>query len=533
MKPDHIVIGAGSSGAVVANRLSADGGAQVLLLEAGGKPHFLSHIPGWYSLLNRSRMDWAFWTEPLQHAGGRRVFIPRGRALGGCSATNAMAYVRGNAKDYDRWAEQGNSGWDFRSLLPYFKRSENSHVFRDAFHGNEGELHITRRARYSPPAYAFIEACREHGIPLNEDYNGERQEGVSFLQYTILDNKRQSTYDAFLKPIAARSNLRIRTGAFVKRILIEHDRAVGVEVFTGRDSTERILCNKEVILCAGAIQSPQLLKVSGIGDREELEPLGITTVRHLPAVGRNLQDHIWSGTSDHGTATGLNHAIGKPQFVKHLVRHLRGKESLLDNSIIETTAFFRSTEQEVVPDLQFHFTPLHTGGDYNADLYDPFTLPTTNGYTTLAILLHPESRGHIGLRSSDPRMAPIIQPNFLSHERDLQRLIIGLRKAMDVMDSGHFAPFRARPMNWPPRNASDDVLKEHIHRTLETLYHPVGTCRMGNGENSVVNAELQVHDLAGLRVADASIMPEIISGNTNAACIMIGEKVADMIMRKG
>ena len=530
MNVDFIIIGAGSAGSVLANRLSKNSENSVLLIEAGAKPSFLSKIPGWYSLLNRSKMDWAFSTEPQKFVNNRKIYIPRGKCLGGSSATNAMAYVRGNAKDYDHWQELGNEGWNYDSVLPYFKKSENNYSFNNEFHGKEGELKISLRKEYSKSTYHFIEACKENSLNFNEDYNGETQEGSSFLQFTIDKNIRQSTYEAFLKPISDRANLTIKTNSSVKRILIENEKAIGVEIYIGKNSTEKIFCNKEVILCAGAIQSPQLLKISGIGPKKELQQFNIEVIKDLPAVGENLKDHVWTGTSDFSKINGLNNIIKKTGFVNHLFQYFRKKESLLNHSIIETTSFFKSSEDQKIPDLQFHFSPLHMGNDYKADLYNPFSLPKTNGHTILAILLHPKSSGSIRLQSNDSRVAPLIQPNFLSHENDVKRLLFGLKKAMEIMDSASFDDVRLEKMNWPLRNSSDEDLIEHLKKTLETLYHPVGTCRMGNDENSVVNNKLQVHGIANLRVADASIMPDIISGNTNAACIMIGERAADFIL---
>ena len=531
MNVDFIIIGAGSSGSVLANRLSTEAENSVLLIEAGGKPSFFSKIPGWYSLLNRGKMDWAFSTEPQEFVNNRKIYIPRGKCLGGSSATNAMAYVRGNAKDYDSWQEMGNEGWNYDSVLPYFKKSENNFSFNDKFHGKEGELKVSLRKNYSKSTYHFIEACKENGLNFNEDYNGENQEGSSFLQYTIDQNIRQSTYEAFLKPISDRTNLTIKTNTSVKKILIDNGKAIGVEIYTGKNTSEKIFCDREVILCAGAIQSPQLLKVSGIGPTEELKKFDIELIKDLPAVGENLKDHVWTGTSDFSSENGLNNIIKKTGFVSNLFQYFRKKESLLNYSIIETNSFFKSSEDQKVPDLQFHFSPLHMGIDYKADLYNPFSLPITNGYTILAILLHPESTGSILLQSKDSRVSPLIQPNFLSHDSDVKRLLFALKKAMAIMDSSSFEDVRQEKMDWPKRNSSDEDLIDHIKKTLETLYHPVGTCRMGNEENSVVNNKLQVHGIKNLRIADASIMPDIISGNTNAACIMIAERAADFILK--
>ncbi|MFC6269572.1 GMC family oxidoreductase [Frigoriflavimonas asaccharolytica] len=530
MNPDYIVIGAGSSGGVLANRLSTNAENSVLLLEAGGKPTFLSKIPGWYSLLNRSKMDWAFSTEPQKFVNNRKIFIPRGKALGGSSATNAMAYVRGSAKDYNLWKQLGNNGWEYAEVLKYFKKSENNHSFNDHFHGKNGELNVSLRQKYHKSSYAFIAACQEFGLDFNEDYNGKYQEGTSFLQYTIHNNIRQSTYEAFLKPIYQRENLKIRTGAEVKKIIIKDGKAVGVEIFTGRNTTEQVFCRKEIILCAGAIKSPQILKISGIGPKDELKKFNIEVLVDNQAVGENLKDHIWTGCSDFSKENGLN-SITKPSgFLQNMLQYMRKKESLFNHSIIETTSFFKSSEEEEVADLQFHFSPLHIGTDYQADLYNPFSLPKTNGHTILTVLLHPESSGFIGLNSADSRIAPKIQPNFLSKENDLKRLIFGLKKSLQILDSPQFDEVRASKMNWPPRNSSDEQYAEHIKKTLETLYHPVGTCRMGNDENSVVNSNLKVHNIENLRIADASIMPDIVTGNTNAACIMIAEKAADLIL---
>lgn len=531
MTPDYIVVGAGSAGCVLARRLSEDPNNKVLLLEAGGKPNWFSKVPGLYSLLHTTKMNWGFWTEPQAHANGRKIFIPRGKALGGSSATNAMAYVRGNRQDYDTWAALGNTGWDYASVLPYFKRSERHLSLHDDVHGQAGELRIDFSPRYFPMTDCFMDACKDAGIPFNPDYNGANQEGASYLQYTIDGGKRENTYDAFLAPVCDRSNLHIRTGAMVKRIVVQDQKAKGVEVYTGKNTTEMITCNKEIILAAGAIQSPQLLQVSGIGDPDELRKWNIDVVADLPGVGQNLQDHVWSGTSDYASVLGINATLKKSIFVRELFKHWRRKPSMMDNSIIEGNAFVRSSDKESSPDLQFHFAPVQLGTDYNDTLYDALKLPTENGYSILAILIQPKSRGSVRLRSADVRDVPVIQPNFLSDPADVQTLLVGMKKTMSILDSAAFDTVRGDKMDYPPRNSSDEALIEHIKNTLETLYHPVGTCKMGNGEDAVVDAKLRVRGMEGLRVADASIMPTIVRGNTNAACIMIGEKAADLVLK--
>jgi choline dehydrogenase-like flavoprotein len=525
---DFIIVGAGSAGCVLANRLTEDPTCKVLLLEAGGRGGFQTNIPGAYAILHNSAVDWAFWTEPQTHVGNRKLFIPRGKALGGCSTTNAMAYVRGNQEDYNEWAALDNEGWSFQDILPYFKKSEHHEVFDGIYHSQEGPLHVSFARHPSRLTKHFVEACVEKGIPYNEDYNGEMQLGASLLQYTIKNNKRQSTATAFLRPVMQRPNLTVRTNAWVKQILIEKDTAVGVELLTGK-GTEKISCQKEVIVCAGAIKSPQLLLLSGIGDREMLRKAGIEAKIDLPGVGHNLQDHLWTHVSNLCNIPTANRDIRPFNQLKGILQYLLFNKGPFCNSPIEANAFFKTADELARPDIQLHFAPFYIGNDYQTNLYDIKTYPTENGFSILTILLHPQSRGFVALRSNNPLDPPLIQPNFLQHEKDKTTLLKGLKKTMEIADATAFKLYSVAGLHHPARHAPEEELLAHIDKSLETLYHPVGTCNMGNDQMAVVNDKLQVHGVSGLRIMDASIMPTIVSGNTNAACIMIGEKGADLI----
>ncbi|HTE28454.1 GMC family oxidoreductase [Flavitalea sp.] len=526
---DYIIVGAGSAGCVLANRLSEDPSCSVLLLEAGGKGSLKTEIPGAYGTLHNSSVDWAFWTEPQRYVDDRRLFIPRGKVLGGCSTTNAMAYVRGNPEDYNQWAELGNKGWSYPEVLPYFKKSENNESFDEPYHSKSGSLSIGFAKYPSPLSKIFIEACVENGIPITEDYNGTTQLGTSLLQYTIKNNRRQSTNTAFLKPVMHRSNLTVRTNVLVKRIIIKQDKASGVELITGKATTENMYCKKEVIVSAGAIKSPQLLLFSGIGDYSILKHAGIDMKLSLPGVGKNLQDHIWTGAGNLSEIATSNNELKPINRIKGLLNYLLLNKGPLCNSPVETTTFIKTNPGLKTPDIQFHFIPFHIGDNYQTDIYSINTFPTTNGFGVMAILLHPQSRGEVTIRSGDPFGPPVIEPNFLQEEKDRTTLLAGLKIAMKLVDAKAFRSISPAGINHPSRDATDEALMIHLRKSLETLYHPVGTCKMGADPMAVVNERLQVHGVDSLRVIDASIMPTIISGNTNAACIMIGEKGADLI----
>jgi len=531
MMYDYIIIGAGSAGCVLANRLSADPSQKVLLLEAGDRDKKLEiHIPGAYTKLNNTKVDWSFWTEPQEHVDGKKIYIPRGKTLGGSSSTNAMAYVRGNKEDFNEWAALGNKGWSYEEVLPYFKKSEHNENFGEPFHGKSGPLNVTHSQQPTPLGEAFIKACESNGIPRNDDYNGAEQMGASMLQFTIKNNERHSTASAFLKPVMQRTNLTVKTGSHVKKIIIAEGRATGVEVIANAGEAEIYSCSKEIVLTAGAIQSPQILMLSGIGDRNILDRVGIPVVKHLPGVGKNLQDHIWSGVSGFTNIPMGNSLIRPWPMFKALVQHLVTKKGPLGNSPLEANAFLKSDPSLDRPDIQFHMAPIAIAPGYATDIYKLDTFAKKDGYGILVILLRPESRGFISLRSNNPLDSPVIQPQFFSEKRDLDVMLWALKKSIAISSDPAMKEYAPGPIHFPEGPYSDESLKAHIRKSLETLYHPVGTCKMGNDDNSVVNDQLKVHGIKGLRVADASIMPTIVSGNTNAACIMIGEKAAELIL---
>jgi len=531
-KFDYIIIGAGSAGCVLANRLSADPNNKVLLVEAGGPDkNMFIHIPAGCPKLHKSKVDWGFETEPQEHVLNRKIYLPRGKTLGGCSSTNYMAYVRGNKEDYNDWERLGNKGWSYEEILPYFKKSEHNEDIDNEFHQKGGPLNVGFSKLFSTPySKIFIEACKDEGFKENSDYNGAEQAGVGMFQNTIKEGKRNSAAVAFLNPIKDRSNLTILTNTLTKKVIIENGVAKGIEVFNKKGKTEALFADKEIIISAGTFNSPHILMLSGIGDKEELAAHGIETVHDLPGVGKNLQDHLMyalGGSTKKQDAQ--NHHIKIANQVVDLTKYFLFKKGAMTQGPLESVAFGSSSLSPDRVDYQFHYTSFNLGENNEADIYDIDTYPTKDGVTILPTLLRPKSRGQVSLRSNNPKDKVSIQPNFLSEPEDRQVLIEAGKKAIRVLKNKRFTEVLEK-LYIGTRLPSDEDLLKYIQENLETVYHPVGTCKMGQDDMAVVDERLRVHGIDNLRVIDASIMPTIVSGNTNAPTIMIGEKGADMIL---
>ncbi len=530
---DYVIVGAGSAGCVVANRLSADPDRSVLLVEAGGRDRNpLFRLPMLMGRLFHSGIcNWRYHTEPVPTLNGRSLYWPRGKVLGGSSTINGMVYVRGNRHDYDRWAQSGLAGWSYDDVLPAFRRSE-AHVERDdPFHNRTGELTVCRARGRNPLFDLFVEAGREAGHPVNDDFNGAEQEGCGRYDFTIRRGRRWSTSFAFLRPVLHRRNLTVATDSLVRRVLVEHGRAVGVE-FARRGRVHRVRAAREVVLCAGTVNSPQLLLLSGIGPPEELEGHGLEVVHDLPGVGRNLQDHVDCVLSyECREPVTLYRDLRADRLAASVVRGLVFGEGVATTFPYEAGAFLKTRPGLVAPDIQLHFMPalertanLHFPNPFKRD-----PVEANHGLTVRVGPLVPESRGTVTLRSADPAAAPRIQPNYLESEADLRTMIAGVRMVRDIMGQPALGGHRGRELAPGAEVRTDRELEAWLRSSAMTTFHPVGTCRMGGDPMAVVDARLQVRGLEGLRVADASVMPIISSGNTNAPAIMIGEKAAEFL----
>jgi choline dehydrogenase len=515
-----VIVGAGSAGCVLANRLAADGDTEVLLLEAG-KPDEKREIgiPAAYPELWKSSVDWEYYTEPQSELGGRELYWPRGKTLGGSSSLNAMIYARGQPADYDNWAELGNDGWAYEDVLPYFKRAEHNERGASEYHGTGGPRHVSDLQSPNELSEAFVEAGQAIGLPRNEDFNAGDQSGVGLYQVTQKDGQRHSAADAYLKPVLDRSNLTAITGAQVTRVRFDGREAVGVEYVHDGDDQETVDANEEVILSAGAINSPQLLMLSGIGPADHLEDHDISVVNDLPGVGRNLQDHLHAK---------VNYACEKPVTLEtadslwNLLKYLVLKRGPLTSNVAEAGGFTSVSETER-PDIQFHFGPSYS-------INHGFDNPDGHGFWLSALCMRPESRGRITLQSADPFDDPAVDPQYLTEDADLEILLDGLKLVRDILQSEPFDDYRGELVSPDVDMQSDENLEAHIRETAETLYHPVGSCKMGDDDMAVVDDRLAVHGVDRLRVVDASIMPTITSGNTDAPTTMIAEKAADDIL---
>ena len=508
---DYIVIGAGSAGCVLAARLSERPDTTVLLMEAGPPDRKREiHIPAAFSKLFKSEVDWNFSTEPQEHLNGRRLYWPRGKTLGGSSSINAMIYMRGARADYDGWPE----GWRFDDVLPLFKTAENQERGASAEHGVGGPLNVADLRCVNPLTDAFLNACEAAQIAKNPDFNGAAQEGAGLYQVTQKRGARMIASDAYLKPALRRGNLTVWTQVHVARLLIEEGHAAGVEFFMKKPGLQQVRASREVILCAGAIGSPQLLLLSGIGPQRDLEALGIPVTADLEGVGGNLQDHLNIGQSYHSTqAVSLSNAESIPNLLKYIFK----KTGPLTSNIAEAGAFAKSRADLEECDLQLHFAPVHF-------VEHGLKNPPGHGFSLGVVLLTPKSAGRIYLRSADPKEAPAIDPAYLSDDEDIAPLAEGLKLIWKLLESKAFDAYRGQAVFGREDPAS------YIRANAETLYHPVGTCKMGEDAASVVDARLAVYGVAGLRVADASVMPGIVRGNTNAPVMMIAEKAARLIL---
>jgi choline dehydrogenase len=524
---DYIIVGSGSAGSVMASRLSENGKHQVLVLEYGGTDMGpLIQMPSALSYpMNMPQYDWGFQAEPEPALGGRRLVTPRGKVIGGSSSINGMVYVRGHAKDFDTWEEMGAKGWGYRHVLPYFKRMESSHGGEEGWRGTDGPMHVTRGRGKNPLYDAFVQAGHEAGYPVTEDYNGRQQEGFGQMEMTVWKGRRWSAANAYLRPAQKRKNLKLESRCFARRILVEGKRAVGVEYEQG--GTIKIArANREVIIAASTINSPKLLQLSGIGAPEHLKAAGITPIHQLPGVGENLQDHL----EVYFQVECLKPVSLYPKlnlFSKGLIglEWLLFKRGLGATNHFESCGFIRSKAGVEYPDIQYHFLPI-------AIRYDGKAVAGTHSFQVHVGPMRSKSRGHVRARSADPREAPAIRFNYMSHEDDWTEFRNAMRLTREIFEQKALEPYKGRELQPGEHLQTDEELDSFIRDHAESAYHPCGTCRMGSTADpmAVVDPHCRVIGMEGLRVADSSIMPRVTNGNLNGPTLMIGEKASDHIL---
>lgn len=529
---DYVIVGAGTAGCVLAARLTEDRTVRVCLIEAGPRDtHPFIQVPALVgAAIGRKQLNWRFMTEPQPQLDNRRIPVPRGHVVGGSGSINGMAYFRGQPLDFDDWAAAGNTGWGWRDVLPYFLRSEHNESYPDSpHHGHAGPINVRHIRKPNALNQSFLQAFESLGgyFPC-EDFTGPRPEGYGLRQGTIRRGRRDSTAVAFLRPALARPNLTLLSDTRVTRLLIDRGTATGVEIrprLAPAGNLQQLRARRETLLCAGAIQSPQILMLSGVGDADELQRHGIPLQQHLPGVGGNFHDHLavpvlmeTSNTLSYGLSFRTAH-----RALWNLAQYLAFRDGPLASNLFESTAFIRSSPAADRPDLQLVFQPARRNRN-------TFPLPLGHGYAISSVGLYPRSRGRIRLASADPQAAPLLDPNLLADPADIQPLLHGLKLARRLLASSSFRRFNAREVAPGPAVSADAELIAYMRRVASTVHHPVGTCRMGIDDASVVDPELKVRGVAGLRVVDASVFPSVVGGNTNAPVVMAAEKAVDMIL---